>query len=351
MMRLLLALGAALSAFSSAVPAATIAITGGTVATAVGDTSIANGTVIIRDGRIVAVGQGLAIPAGATVIDASGKYVTPGLIAGMSNLGITEIEAVNETNDASARTSPFSAAIDVTPAINPLSPPLAINRLGGVTRAVVGPEIAVTITGTAATTSIKIIDARLARASSIITAAKVSLNRLAITADSLELHLRERIPGPGAGPTGPTGPPRGQVVVTGERLRLGTGDPLTFAADITATGPARLLAYDNWATTGTLELASLTLADAHGEIASARATFVPIGRTALRFAGTISTICPANVVAALQGQAAVSEKRLRAPLTLAVEGRSGDMRVTGIPADIATRPTRNQLPPCPVLRR
>ena len=142
MMRLLLALGAALSAFSSAVPAATIAITGGTVATAVGDTSIANGTVIIRDGRIGAVGQGLAIPAGATVIDASGKYVTPGLIAGMSNLGITEIEAVNQTNDASARTSPFSAAIDVTPAINPLSPPLAINRLGGVTRAVVGPEIA-----------------------------------------------------------------------------------------------------------------------------------------------------------------------------------------------------------------
>lgn len=122
--------------------AATIAITGGTVATAVGDTVIQNGTVIIRDGRILAVGQGLAIPAGATVIDASGKYVTPGLIAGMSNLGITEVEAVNQTNDASARASPFSAAIDVTPAINPLSPPLAVNRLGGVTRAVVGPEIA-----------------------------------------------------------------------------------------------------------------------------------------------------------------------------------------------------------------
>ncbi len=146
MTRVRFALLAALSSLSAVAPvatsAATIAITGGTVATAVGDTVIQNGTVIIRDGRILAVGQGLAIPAGATVIDASGKYVTPGLIAGMSNLGITEVEAVNQTNDASARASPFSAAIDVTPAINPLSPPLAVNRLGGVTRAVVGPEIA-----------------------------------------------------------------------------------------------------------------------------------------------------------------------------------------------------------------
>lgn len=122
--------------------AATVAITGGTVATAVGETLIKNGTVIIRDGRITAVGAGLAVPPGATVIDATGKYVTPGLIAGMSTLGITEIEAVNPTNDASARTSPFSAAIDVTPAINRRSTPIAINRAGGVTRAIIGPELA-----------------------------------------------------------------------------------------------------------------------------------------------------------------------------------------------------------------
>ena len=120
--------------------AATIAITGGTVATAVGDGVIEKGTVIVRDGRITAVGQGLAVPAGAVVIDASGKYVTPGLIVGMSTLGISEIDAVGSTNDVGAATSPFSAAIDITPAINPRSTPIAIDRLGGVTRAVVGPE-------------------------------------------------------------------------------------------------------------------------------------------------------------------------------------------------------------------
>lgn len=138
MKRLLLAL----AALSAPATAQTIAITGGTVATAVGEQIIENGTVIIRDGRIAAVGVGLAVPAGATVIDATGKTVTPGLIAGMSTLGIVEVEGVRQTVDSAARTSPYSAAIDITPAINPVSPPLAIDRLGGVTRAVVGPELA-----------------------------------------------------------------------------------------------------------------------------------------------------------------------------------------------------------------
>jgi imidazolonepropionase-like amidohydrolase len=127
--------------------AETVAITGGTVATAVGETVITNGTVIIRDGRIVAVGAGLPVPAGARVVDAAGKYVTPGIISAMSTLGIVEVDAVNPTNDASARGSVFAAALDVVPAINPSSTPIAINRLGGVTRAVVGPETSTEIFG------------------------------------------------------------------------------------------------------------------------------------------------------------------------------------------------------------
>lgn len=132
-----------LLAVTVAVPAMaeTVAITGGRVATAVGEALIDNGTVIIRDGRIAAVGAGLPPPAGARIIDATGKYVTPGIVSAMSTLGIVEVEAVNPTNDASARGSPFAAALDIAPAINPASTPIAINRLGGVTRAVVGPEI------------------------------------------------------------------------------------------------------------------------------------------------------------------------------------------------------------------
>ena len=136
------AAGGILLAFESPLTAQTIAITGATVLTVVGDEVIENGTVIVRDGRIAAVGAGLAVPAGATVVDARGKFVTPGLIAGMSNLGIVEVEGVNQTDDAVARASPYSAAIDVAPSINPVSPPLAIDRLGGVTRAVIGPALA-----------------------------------------------------------------------------------------------------------------------------------------------------------------------------------------------------------------
>ena len=129
-------------------------------------------------------------------------------------------------------------------------------------------------------------------------------------------------------------------MVAGERFRIGGGDALTLAADTSITGPARLTDYDNWATSGTLELTSLTLADAHGEVASATATLVPRGRLGLRFAGTVTTVCPANVAAAFAGTPAPAEKRLRMPVRLAFSGVPGAMLLEGVPADLATRPVQ-----------
>src|ERR1051325_391508 len=62
------------------------AITGGTVHPVSGP-EIANGTVVIRDGLIEAVGANVAIPSDATVIDAKGKHVYPGLIDAQTSLG------------------------------------------------------------------------------------------------------------------------------------------------------------------------------------------------------------------------------------------------------------------------
>ncbi|MGZ8811874.1 MAG: amidohydrolase family protein [Thermoanaerobaculia bacterium] len=62
------------------------AITGGTVHTVSG-AEIANGTVIVRDGLIEAAGSGIAIPADAAVIDASGQHVYPGLIDAQTSIG------------------------------------------------------------------------------------------------------------------------------------------------------------------------------------------------------------------------------------------------------------------------
>jgi imidazolonepropionase-like amidohydrolase len=120
--------------------AAPIAITGATAHTARGEEVIRNATIIIDNGRITAIGAGLAIPAGATVIDAKGQPVTPGIVAVPSDLGLTEVGGVRETSDGSARTSPYSAALDMAAAINPGSLHFAIYRMAGVTRAAAVPD-------------------------------------------------------------------------------------------------------------------------------------------------------------------------------------------------------------------
>jgi hypothetical protein len=65
--------------------------------------------------------------------------VTPGIMAGFSRVGLAEVDAVDATNDVQANNSPFSAAIDVAPAINPRAAAISISRAAGVTRAVVAP--------------------------------------------------------------------------------------------------------------------------------------------------------------------------------------------------------------------
>jgi imidazolonepropionase-like amidohydrolase len=137
------ALGLALLAISAPLAAQTIAITGGTVALGDGSEPIPGGTVVIRDGRIVGAGANVAIPRDAEVIDARGKWVTPGIIAGFSRLGLSEVDlSADGTTDDVARNGPFSAAIDVAPAVNPLSSTIPVNRADGVTRAIVAPNVA-----------------------------------------------------------------------------------------------------------------------------------------------------------------------------------------------------------------
>lgn len=138
MIRALLLSAAALIAAPAL--AQTVAITGATVALGDGSAPIQNATLVFRDGRIVAAGSGVATPAGAEVIDAHGKWVSPGLVAGFTGLGLHDANGIEESNDGSAKGSPFAAAIDVSTAINPTGVKIANERLGGVTRALVAPD-------------------------------------------------------------------------------------------------------------------------------------------------------------------------------------------------------------------
>jgi imidazolonepropionase-like amidohydrolase len=138
-----LAVAALLLATAAPVAAETIAITGGTVALGDGSQPIEGGTVVIRDGRIVSAGAGVAVPGNARIIDATGKWVTPGIVAGFSRLGLSEVDlGANGTTDDRAPGGPFSAAIDVAPAVNPSDTTIGVNRADGVTRAIVAPNVA-----------------------------------------------------------------------------------------------------------------------------------------------------------------------------------------------------------------
>lgn len=127
---------------SSIAAAQTTAIMNARVHTAAGET-IENGDVIIRDGRIAQVGADLSAPDGATVIDAAGKVVTPGIFAPVSAIGLEEISLDAEANDAGPERGegfPLGAALDAVDAYRPASTLIPINRAGGVTRALAAPQ-------------------------------------------------------------------------------------------------------------------------------------------------------------------------------------------------------------------
>jgi imidazolonepropionase-like amidohydrolase len=122
-----------------AAQAQTVAIRGATVHTAGPAGTLEDGTVIIADGRIVAVGPDLPIPAGAEVIQATGKIVTPGLFDAHGYLGIVEVSLVGETADHQPMGPSYTAAFEVADAVNPRSMLIPVNRIEGITRAVVTP--------------------------------------------------------------------------------------------------------------------------------------------------------------------------------------------------------------------
>ena len=141
MRRLLIA--AALFATAAPLAAQTVAITGGTVALGDGSEPIVGATVVIQNGKILGAGVGIPIPRGAEIVDARGKWVTPGIVGGFSRLGLSEVDlSADGTTDDRAPNGPFSAAIDVAPAVNPMESTISVNRADGVTRAIVAPATA-----------------------------------------------------------------------------------------------------------------------------------------------------------------------------------------------------------------
>jgi imidazolonepropionase-like amidohydrolase len=117
------------AALLAADAADTILIKNGTIVPVVGKT-LENGDLLIMDGRISRIGKNIPAPSGARVIDASGKYVYPGLVAVMTAVGVTGYPGAGSDTDEVGISTPHMDPYD---AINPEDDCIEVTRMGGVT--------------------------------------------------------------------------------------------------------------------------------------------------------------------------------------------------------------------------
>ena len=131
--------------------AQTIAITGGTVYPVSGP-KIEHGTVLITNGKVAAVGANVTIPAGVTRIDATGKWVTPGLFNAATTLGLAEGNpGSGGYNDSHAKGEKgVSASFNAWEGMNPASTFIPPTRKDGITTVMVAPSRGNLIGGRAA---------------------------------------------------------------------------------------------------------------------------------------------------------------------------------------------------------
>ena len=116
-----------------------VAITGGLVVPVEG-APIEGGTVLMTDGTIAAVGgPGLVVPSGCSVVDATGKWVLPGLVDAHTHLGAREEGEGWAGHDTNELTGPVQAHVRVLDAINPADEGFRDAVAGGVLAAGITP--------------------------------------------------------------------------------------------------------------------------------------------------------------------------------------------------------------------
>ena len=100
-----------------------VLLRGGTVHTVTGGTLEAT-DILVTDGRIARIGQGLEAPRGVTVVDVTGRHVTPGIIDAHSHIALSSV------NEAS---NPIVAEVQMRDALDPADVGIYRALAGGVT--------------------------------------------------------------------------------------------------------------------------------------------------------------------------------------------------------------------------
>ena len=127
-----------LDASAQSQPPSVVALTHAKIFTLVG-APIENGTLVIRDGKIAAVGANVEVPAGAQVIDAKGLQIYPGLFDPITQMGMSEISAVNATVDTT-ETGAYNPDVVAATVVFPSSEHIPVTRASGITEVLAVPD-------------------------------------------------------------------------------------------------------------------------------------------------------------------------------------------------------------------
>jgi len=119
-------------------PLPPIAITHGKVYLPGDKPPLDDGTVVIDHGKIVSIGKDVTPPAGARIIDAHGKIVTPGFIDASTGVGVVDVDLESSANDLDVR-GHLTPALRMVDGYNPRSTIIPITRAGGITSVIVVP--------------------------------------------------------------------------------------------------------------------------------------------------------------------------------------------------------------------
>jgi len=135
----ILCAGIAFCAQTSAAQA-TLAIRGGKIYPISGP-PIEHGVLVVANGKIVAVGEEgkIKIPRGATVEDATGKIVMPGIVDSHSHIGIIANPMAEDSGDANESSGPIEPGLRAMDAIDPADPNIRMANAGGITTANIMP--------------------------------------------------------------------------------------------------------------------------------------------------------------------------------------------------------------------
>ncbi len=94
---------------------------------------ILKGSILISSNKIKAIGESLSKPPGAKVIDANGKWVTPGIIDIHSHMGVYPAPGLRSSSDGNEATSPVTAHVWAEHSVWTQDPQMPLALKGGIT--------------------------------------------------------------------------------------------------------------------------------------------------------------------------------------------------------------------------